>query len=80
MEYREQIQKALDFIEDNLTHDIDLDAVAQAAGYSPYHFARVFRETVGLSPADYIRRRRITEIVRGAGEAADLGHCFRVRV
>lgn len=68
MDYRTAVQRALDYMEENLAHDIDPDAAARAAGYSPYHFARVFRETVGLTPADYIRRRRITEIVRCAAQ------------
>ena len=64
MDYRVQIQKALDYIEDNLKNDIDSATLARVAGYSEYHFLRVFRQTVHLTPADYIRKRRITEIVR----------------
>lgn len=64
MDYRTQIQKALDYIEENLRNDIDSATPARVAGYSEYHFLRVFRQTVHLTPADYIRKRRITEIVR----------------
>ena len=58
------IQHALDWIEDNLQYDICPADMARAAGYSEYHFLRLFKKTVGLTPADYIRKRRITEIVR----------------
>lgn len=66
MDYRAQIQKALDYIEENLKNDIDSATLARVAGYSEYHFLRVFRDTVHLTPADYIRKRRISEIVRYA--------------
>lgn len=64
MDYYEHIQKALDYIEENLKNDMDNAILADVAGYSEYHFLRIFRETVRLTPADYIRKRRITEIVR----------------
>ncbi|WP_084725375.1 helix-turn-helix transcriptional regulator [Streptacidiphilus melanogenes] len=38
---------------------IDLDAVAGAAGYSRYHFIRVFRAVYGQTPGQYLSRRRI---------------------
>ena len=64
MDYKEHIAKAIDYIEDNLKYDIDLAACARACGYSKYHFLRVFREVVKLTPADYIRKRRLTEITK----------------
>ncbi len=64
IDYREHIQRALDYIEENLKSDISNADLARVAGYSEYHFLRVFRETVRLTPADYIRKRRISEIVR----------------
>lgn len=68
MDYRYHIAKAIDYIEENLKNDIDNAALARCAGYSEYHFLRVFREVVGLTPADYIRKRRISEIVRLVNE------------
>ncbi len=65
MDYRASIAKAIDYIEENLcTEDLSTESVAAASGYSKYHFLRVFREMCGLTPADYIRKRRISEIVR----------------
>lgn len=62
------IERALSFIENNLRTDEALSnaALAGTAGYSEYHFIRLFREAVRLTPADYVRKRRITEIVRSA--------------
>ena len=64
MEYKEHIQKAIDFIEENLKYDINLSDCAKASGYSLYHFLRIFKEATGLTPADYIRKRRLTEIIK----------------
>ena len=62
MDYQEHIRKAIEYIEENLTDALDNRTLARAAGYSEYHFLRVFREVSGLTPADYIRKRRLTEI------------------
>lgn len=64
MNYMTYMQRAVDYIEDNLKTDLDIAELARIAGYSEYHFPRVFKQTVGLTPADYIRKRRLSEIVR----------------
>ena len=63
MESLSTIQKAIDYIEENLKNDISIGQVAAAIGYSEYHFLRIFKRFVGLTPASYIRKRRISEIV-----------------
>lgn len=68
MEYEKSIVRALEFIENNLKNDISVADVARFAGYSEYHFIHVFRKAVCLTPADYIRKRRISEIVRCMGQ------------
>lgn len=64
MDYRASIQAVIDLIEEQLYEEIDTERLAAHAGYSYYHFQRIFTEVVGMSPACYIRRRRLTEIVR----------------
>ncbi|MBQ7300389.1 MAG: AraC family transcriptional regulator [Clostridia bacterium] len=64
MDYRASIQAVIDLIEEQLYEEIDTERFAAYAGYSYYHFQRIFTEVVGMSPACYIRRRRLTEIVR----------------
>lgn len=68
MKQKQSVQTAIDFIEENLKNDLNNARIAESAGYSEYHFLRIFRECVGLTPADYIRKRRISEIVRRMGE------------
>jgi AraC family transcriptional regulator len=53
------LKRATDYIEDNLAEDLSLAAVAQAASFSPYHFARLFKTSTGVSPHQYIIRRRV---------------------
>ena len=67
---KEAVQKAIDYIEAHLPEPLPLDTLAKAAGYSKFHFQRLFLETVHMTPAVYIRRRRISEVVRAmeAGE------------
>lgn len=62
MDYRESMRQVLDYIEENLTQELTVEQLARIAGYSKYHFARVFAEMTGLTPADYIRKRRLSEI------------------
>lgn len=62
--YINSIKKALNYIENNLQEDIDLSAIAKEAGYSLYHFHRIFKGIVGDSMKDYVRKRRFTEAAK----------------
>jgi AraC family transcriptional regulator len=65
MNYLEQLEKAVIFIENNLNEDIKVDMVAGVAGYSYYHFHRIFEVVLGETVGNYIRSRRI---VRAAND------------
>lgn len=52
-------RRALDFIEGNLSRGITLTEIAAAAALSPYHFARAFKVSMGISPVRYLWRRRM---------------------
>ena len=64
MNYIDYIESALIYIELNLKSDFGLSDLAKVAGYSEYHFLRIFKEVTSLTPADYIRKRRLSEIAR----------------
>lgn len=53
-------RKMQEYIETNMKSPITLSCLARAAGYSPWHAARLFREATGKTPFDYIRARRLT--------------------
>lgn len=54
-----QIKRVTDFVLANLCQDLSLEALAEQAGFSPYHFARLFRRTTGESPHQFVLRQRI---------------------
>ena len=56
---RAQLNRALEFINGTPYADITLDSMAKAAGLSPFHFCRVFKRATGLSPHQYVLRRRV---------------------
>lgn len=63
MNAREMIQQSLDYIEDNLKAEIDANELCDVAGYSYVHYCRLFSHYVGLSPNEYITRRRLIHAV-----------------
>lgn len=69
MDYREYIVKTIGYIEENLCENLDLSGIARTAGYSAYHFARLFKKETKLTPGDYIRKRRLTEIIKRMNES-----------
>ncbi len=60
MLYREHIHKALNSIEEKLQEECTLESCASAAGYSVYHFVRIFKSLTGLTPMEYVRKRRLS--------------------
>lgn len=51
--------RVLDYIETNLDQPLVLGELAEVAGLSAYHFARMFRRSLGEAPHAYVLRRRI---------------------
>lgn len=53
------IQKSIDYIEDNLKTDITAKELSEMAGFSMFHYYRLFHSAVGLPVMQYITRRRL---------------------
>lgn len=59
METNANINRVLIFIDKHLKDTITSDELARVAGYSEYHFIRVFKLCMNVKPMDYVRKRRL---------------------
>ena len=55
------VQKMQDYVESHLHEQITLKNLADAAGYSPWHAAKIFKELLGKTPFEYIRSVRLSQ-------------------
>ncbi len=58
----------LDYINQNSFEKITVEEIARKFFYNPSYFSKVFKKHYGMSPASYIRERRIAEAKRLLGE------------
>ena len=59
MDYLNQIQQGIDFIETYLEEDISLATVARKTGLSQRHYQRIFKALTKETLKNYIRARRL---------------------
>lgn len=57
--YRHRIERALSYVQENLSGEVSLDGAAAEACFSKYHFHRIFTAAIGESFSDYLRRLRL---------------------
>ena len=55
-----QLHKVEDYVSERLAEEISVDTLAGLVELSPFHFSRVFKQTTGLSPLQFVTRERIT--------------------
>lgn len=76
MDWITGMQKAIDYIEENLTEDINYEKIAEKSYSSSYHFQRVFSILCGYTLGEYIRLRRLSlagaELAGGKGKVIDV--------
>lgn len=60
MDYIEQLNRAIDYIEEHLSTDLVIDAISREAGISRWHFQRVFKAVLGETIKEYTLRRRLS--------------------
>src|SRR4026207_273446 len=75
-----RLRRAREYLDDSYASEIRLDDLARVACISPFHLLRTFRQTFGITPHQYLVRRRIER----AGELLQISRssvtdiCFRV--
>ncbi len=65
--HRRAVDTAVDQILGNLSGPLDLATLSARAGYSPWHFQRVFHSHMGESPSVFVVRARVERAVAIAG-------------
>ena len=56
----EGFQESIDFMEKNMTEDLDIEEIAVKAALSPFYYQRIFGALCGMTVGEYIRARRMT--------------------
>lgn len=61
--YKKIIQDSIDYIEDNIKCDISAGELSERAGFSVFHYYRLFQSAVGMPVMQYILRRRLLNAI-----------------
>ncbi|MCP4673443.1 MAG: AraC family transcriptional regulator [Desulfobacula sp.] len=76
MKWSDRMNSAIDYIEKNIDDEVSIKKVAEEAFCSSFHFQRMFFAILGITPAEYIRRRRLTlaakELTTGNEKVMDI--------
>lgn len=59
LQYHEKFKQVLKYIDQNYMEEISLDTLAEIAGYSKFHFSRLFKQFNSMSYLQYINLRRV---------------------
>lgn len=54
------VRKVIDYIEEHLEEELNLEQIAEHAGYSRFHLNRIFMEETGCTIHKYVQERRLT--------------------
>lgn len=60
MNYSKDIEKCIEYIEENIKENLTAGQIAAVAGYSPYHFCRVFSLCREMTVMEYVRSRKLS--------------------
>lgn len=61
MDYFQTIQRFVDYMEDHLDEEIDMDEAMSKSHISKFHFYRLFKAIVGITVYEYIKRRKLSK-------------------
>lgn len=61
MKWLENMNNAIEYIEENLNNKMDYEKISRVAYCSTYHFQRTFTFMTNITLSEYVRRRKMTE-------------------
>jgi len=59
MDYTKSVSQSIDYINAHLNEELTAEDIAANAGYSVFHFCRIFKEYSGKSLMRYVREKRL---------------------
>jgi len=59
LDYIDILQEILRYIDTHVKDELNVNKLAVRAGFSPYHFCRIFQWNIGYSLMEYVRNRRL---------------------
>jgi|SRR5699024_6267674 len=59
MRKHQEIDAVITYIHQNIHNPISLSDLANHVAYSPFHFTRIFKEQIGISPLYYVSSLRL---------------------
>ncbi|HBM79483.1 MAG TPA: AraC family transcriptional regulator [Clostridiaceae bacterium] len=65
------LSTVMNYIEKNIGKNINVEELARLAGFHPNYFIKFFRKHLGISPMQYINRKRM-EMAKGLIKATDM--------
>ena len=73
---QQKLKQSIDYIQDNLAREISLNELANELGISRYYFCRLFKQSTGFSPHQYVIQQRVERakqlLLRGEMSIADV--------
>jgi AraC family transcriptional regulator len=80
MNWVNKMNEVIDYIEENITSEIELEDLAKIAFVSYYHFTKLFSALCGVGLSEYIRNRRLTlaamELANKKQKVIDIGYKY----
>jgi len=68
MNYRKDMERGIQFIENNIKCGLSAELISKHVGYSMHHFSRIFFACYGITVMEYVRRRRLSLSVRALSQ------------
>jgi AraC family transcriptional regulator len=56
-----RLRKIEDYVRAHLAESISIETLAELAALSPFHFSRVFKQTTGMTPLQFVIRERMLQ-------------------
>lgn len=76
MNWMTGLQRAIDYVEEHILEDLDLESIAAQSFSSSYHFQRVFIIVCDMTIGEYVRSRRLSlagaDLTRGDVKVIDV--------